>query len=120
MSMQKTSRAPDSPKTFLRLTLLVLVAGGLFGIVGLFYTSSVIGDATKSATARSRAAVLLSQTELEIRDTIAAANTRIEAYLAGAEFAALPAQDRDAIRGELNRRDTDPGGPQLPDVLIPV
>ena len=111
---------PVSAKSYLRITLAVLIVGALVGAIALFYTSRVVDDSTKSATTRAKAAVVLSQTEDQTRELIVAVNTRIEAYLSSAEFATLAPADRYAVRVELNRQDTDPTGPELPDLLLTV
>jgi hypothetical protein len=107
-----------NPNSYLRLTLVVLVVGALAGVIGLFHTSSVVEQTTRSATNRARAAVLLAQTEDEMSDVVAALNSRVEAYLASAEFATLSPADRYNVRLELSRQDTEPGGPELPALLI--
>src|SRR4051794_39561679 len=119
MTMFRTT-GPVSPKSYLRITLVVLVVGALVGAIALLYTSSVVDETTKRATTRAKAAVVLSQTEDQTRELIVAMNTRVESYLGSAEFASLPPQDRYAVRVELNRQDTEPTGPELPVLLITV
>jgi diguanylate cyclase (GGDEF)-like protein len=116
--MHKTHGAPVSPRAFMRLTLLVLVGGGLFGVVALFYMVHTVDETTKRATQRSSAAVLLSQTQNEMDDVIAMMNTRSETFLASQEVTALLPEERAALRVELNRQDSDTRTQILPHLLI--
>jgi diguanylate cyclase (GGDEF)-like protein len=115
--MLKPDGAPHSPKTFLRLTLLVLVGGGLFGVAALFSMVSIVDETTKRAAERANAAVLLSQVQDDMDDIISMVNDRKEAFLASPEVTALPQSDRDAIRIELNRQDIDDRGAALSQLI---
>ena len=115
--MHTKDGAPQSPKTFLRLTLIVLVGGGLFGMAALFSMVSIVDQTTKRATERANASVMLSQVQDDMNDIISMMNDRSEAFLASPEVAALSQGDRDALRVELNRQDTDDRGAALPQLI---
>ena len=60
---------------------------------------------------------MLSQVQDDMNDIISMMNDRSEAFLASPEVAALSQGDRDALRVELNRQDTDDRGAALPQLI---